>query len=138
MSSLSSTRCVTRFPRIQTKSSPLSRRVRELPEIHLIREFCSLVVKHCYRKGAGSAAQAFATRLEEQLKERFPQLFSALNLEAHAKAKAKNETETLMMSGCGTDNEENRNVFIGFGTKEIHPGEISSRAMKFLPSHLRE
>jgi hypothetical protein len=39
----------------------------------LLQEFLDLAKLHCYRKGAGSAAQAFCVQLAEVLAQRLPQ-----------------------------------------------------------------
>jgi len=49
------------------------RRLKELPDSPILLEFLELSRQACFRKGAGSAAQSFFTKLEEAFTERFGQ-----------------------------------------------------------------
>lgn len=60
-------------PENPNQAESVMRRVKELPSSPLLQEFLELAKLHCYRKGAGSAAQAFCVRLAEVLAQRLPQ-----------------------------------------------------------------
>ena len=61
------------IPENPNQSLAVMRRVKELPTTPLLLTFLELVKHYCYRKGAGAAAQAFATQLQEVIAQRFPQ-----------------------------------------------------------------
>lgn len=63
-------------PENPNQAESVMRRVKELPSSPLLQEFLELANQHCYRKGAGSAAQAFCVRLAEVLAQRLPQELS--------------------------------------------------------------
>lgn len=92
-------------PENPNQSESAIRRIKDLPETPLLKEFCALAIDHCYRKGATPAAQAFAQLLNQQLLERLGQQSAPLNLSSLSPSKTQTQSQTLK-NVTGTENDE--------------------------------
>lgn len=80
-------------PENPNQASAALRRIKNLPDTHLLQEFCRLALEHCIGNGATPAAQAFAQQLHQQLQEPLGERFAPLNLNLLTKTKTQTQTE---------------------------------------------
>ncbi len=80
-------------PENPNQAAAALRRIKDLPDTLLLKEFCALALDHCYRKGTGPAAQAFAQQLQEQLGERLVQWLPPLNLQSQSEPQPQPKTQ---------------------------------------------
>ncbi|MBS0158596.1 MAG: hypothetical protein JSS26_08395 [Nitrospira sp.] len=81
-------------PENPNQTAAALQRIKDLPNSHLLKDFCSLALDHCYRKGATAAAQGFAELLRQQLRERLGERLDPLNLNLKSEAKPETKSES--------------------------------------------
>lgn len=83
------------FPENPNQIKGAIRRIKDLPNSVLLKEFQGLVRKHCYRKGTSSDVQGFPYLLDQVLAQRFAQPLSQPPTLSPSPTQAQTTTPTL-------------------------------------------
>ncbi len=75
------------------------RRIRDVPESPLIKDFQALAKTHCYRDGSPALANDFYVRLERALERASPQPSELLNLNLEPEPKSESQSEPTLIAG---------------------------------------
>lgn len=114
-------------PENENQRTAAIRRIKDLPNTSLLKDFCGLALDHCYRKGATEQAKVFAQQLSELLHERLGQQSHPLNLESESQSESQPEREPKTLKSYGPREEPKESRSVSTVGNEMRTDEGMSR-----------